>query len=33
MDEMKAKASRYGPDVLKASDKIAGIIYDQMKRE
>lgn len=33
MDEMKANASRYGPDVLKASDKIAGIIYDQMKRE
>lgn len=32
IDEMKENASKYSSDVLGASDKIAGIIYEQMKK-
>jgi len=33
MDEMKINALKYSSDVLKSSDRIARIIYDQMKKE
>ena len=32
MDEMKRNASKYGPDVLNASDKIAKIIYNRINK-